>query len=90
MTDTTFDEVLALATRLAPADKLRLIAQLAVQLVPTLEQTQREDVLEQRRRYYEEAKKLGPVSPTAGDIIDADRRERDAVLMGKISEDVHA
>lgn len=91
MPTVTLDEVLELATQLESADKLQLIGLLAPQIAVGLEATrvQREEARARRQRYYEEARALGPGSPTAGEILDADRKARDAVLMGVARNDVH-
>src|SRR3954469_22117147 len=96
MTATPFDQALTAARRLAPRERARLIAQLAEELVePALAIEEAapssEDAWERLSRFRDDLYALGPVSPTLAEQLDADRRERDAMLMGGgvPGDDVH-
>ncbi|MEI8167456.1 MAG: hypothetical protein WCG26_13830 [Chloroflexales bacterium] len=91
----TFDQTLALARRLSPQDRATLIAQLAHELVTPAAPAQAaaDDVnpwqrLAELRAHFAA---LGSVTPTAGEQLEIDRRERDEALRGTTEADhVHA
>ena len=81
MANITLDQVLDLATRLAPADQARLIARLAPQIEqvlvatqPNLPDTTEEDPWDTLARIGAELSAMGPVIPSATDDLIASRR----------------
>lgn len=93
----TFDQVLATARKLSPRDRARLIAQLAQELVvapavlPTFDRKSYDAAWKHWDQVREELYQQGPASPSLAEQLDADRRERDALLMGQAAaDDVHS
>ena len=85
----TLDDVQHLVDQLSPLDQVRLIEHLSRQIAPALAATRgvpadagSEDAWARMTRLREEFRQLGPVSPSPAEQLDADRRERDAMLMG--------
>lgn len=76
----TLDHVLSLATRLPPADKLRLIERLAPQVahalpvLATTEQADTDDLLGELDQLIAEAAALGPASRDSAEVISEMRR----------------
>jgi hypothetical protein len=92
----TLDDARQLVDQLSPLDQLRLIEYLSRQIAPALAETSTapapvdaEDAWGKLARLREEFRELGPVSPSPAEQLDADRRERDAMLMGRTADDVH-
>lgn len=92
----TRDDAQQLMDQLSPLDQLRLIAYLSRQLAPVLAETRTspantsaEDAWTRLTRLREEFRQLGPVSPSPAAQLDADRRERDAMVRGRAADDVH-
>ena len=83
----TLDQTLALARRLSPQDRAALITRLVQELVVPAEPTHATESdpttpwqrLAMLRAYFAT---LGSVAPTAGEQLEADRRERDEALRG--------
>ncbi len=92
----TLDQTLALARRLSPQDRAALITRLVQELVTPAEPayaTESDTATPWQRLATLRAHfaTLGPVSPTAGEQLEADRRERDEALRGvQKVDDVHA
>lgn len=89
-------QVQQLADRLSPLDQARLIEHLSRRIVPALAETAApstvatdDDAWVNLARLREEFRQMGPVSPTPAEQLEADRRERDAILMGRPADDVH-
>lgn len=92
----SLDQVQQLADRLSPLDQARLIEHLSRRIVRALAETAApanatsdEDAWAKLERLREELHQLGPVSPTPAEQLEADRRERDAMVMGRPAGDVH-
>ena len=92
----TLDDAQHLVDQLSPLDQLRLIEYLSRQIAPALAgppttpaNTGAEDAWAKLARLREEFRQLGPVSPSPAEQLEADRRERDAMLMGRAADDVH-
>ena len=92
----TLDHVQHLAGQLSPLDQVRLIEYLSRQIAPALAETAAapattsdEDAWAKLARLREEFRQMGPVSPSPAEQLEADRRERDAMLMGRRADDVH-
>jgi hypothetical protein len=93
----SLDDVQHLADQLSPLDQVRLIEYLSRQIAPALApppdtsaNAGAEDAWAKLARLREEFRQLGPVSPTPAEQLETDRRERDALLMGRGADDVHA
>jgi hypothetical protein len=93
----TLDDARHLVDQLSPLDQLRLIEYLSRQIAPALAATpavpanvSAEDAWARLAQLREEFRQLGPVSPSPAEQLEADRRERDAMLMGRAGDDVHA
>jgi hypothetical protein len=92
----SLDDVQHLADQLSPLDQVRLIEYLSRQIAPALAETATPPVAvsdeaawAKLARLREEFRQMGPVSPSPAEQLDADRRERDAMLMGRASDNVH-
>ena len=86
----TLDQVLDLATRLPPADQVRLIARLAPQIERVLEDAPLRPmesdmdphaILAEIREAF---RAQGPVSPSMSEQLEVDRQARDAALRGEV------
>ncbi len=93
----TIDDVQQLVDQLSPLDQIRLIEHLSRQIAPALAvlpaapaDVIAEDAWAKLARLREEFRQLGPVSPSPAEQLAADRRERDAMLIGRGADDVHA
>ena len=93
----TLDNVQHLADQLSPLDQVRLIEHLSRKIAPALTSAaapsaaeSNEDAWAKLARLREEYRQLGPVSSSPAEQLEADRRERDAMLMGRAADDVHA
>jgi hypothetical protein len=93
---TTFAEVLAGARMLTPTERARLIALLAEELAlraqasNTAAQAAYDEAWARWDRLRADLAALGPTTPTLAEQLDQDRRERDAMLMGRTDDDAHA
>jgi hypothetical protein len=89
----TLEEIQCLADQLTPPDQARLIAYLAQQLevtttpAPTPPDQASTAAWERLRQLREELMQIEPGSPTPAEILEADRRERDAALRGQLGAD---
>lgn len=91
----SLDHVQQLADQLSPLDQVRLIEHLSRQIAPALADaapapSRDEDAWAKLARLREEFRQLGPVSPSPAEQLEADRRERDAMVMGRAADNVHA
>lgn len=79
----SLDEVQALAEQLPPSDQAQLIARLAVQLAPPPPPAKpRSDAWQQRWTALRDELAALPAARLAGDQLEADRAERDVMLLG--------
>lgn len=70
----TLAQVLSLAQRLPPADKLRLIARLAPELAAALPAYPADDSWDELMRLGDEAALLPPLAEDSADVLSAMRR----------------
>lgn len=70
----TLDQVLILAQRLPPADRLRLIAQLAPGVAAALPPESADDAWDELLRLGDETAALPPLAEDSADVISAMRR----------------
>lgn len=70
----TLTQVLSLAQRLPPADKLRLIAHLAPELVAALPTDSTDDSWDELLRLGDETALLPPLAEDSADVLSAMRR----------------
>jgi hypothetical protein len=87
-TTATFADVLAGARMLTPTERARLIALLAEELAtpiphPPTPPAAGNDAWERLNQFRTEIAALGPRTRTLAEQLDQDRRERDAMLMGR-------
>jgi hypothetical protein len=69
-----FEDVLALARRLPPADRLRLIAQLAPDLAAALAPASADDAWDDLLRFADETGQLPPAGQDSAEVLSAMRR----------------
>ncbi len=84
----TIDQVLDLAHQLPRRQRAELISHLAIELAnldQTLAAPRAEDPWQRLDRLREEFRALGPASPSMAEHLNADRRERQALLEGNLS-----
>lgn len=83
-TDTpTLDQVLDLAYKLPKAQRGELIARLVIDLTTDAPPpAQANDAWERLNQLREEFRQIGPVAPTPAELLDTDRRERQAMIEG--------
>jgi hypothetical protein len=94
MADLSFNQVLDLASRLPRAQRAELIVRLVRDLAaePADYASVAEvsaDAWERLQQFRDELYALGPVTPSPAEQLERDRYERDAMLMGHASDDVH-
>lgn len=98
MTHITLDDVQHLVDQLSPLDQARLVEHLMHRIVPIVAAaqpaatgSQKADAWARWDQLREEFRALGPASPSVSEQLDADRRDRDAILMGRSRKaDVHS
>ena len=87
----SLEEVQALADQLPPLDQAQLIGRLAKRLangVPSPLTKPRSDAWQRLQALREEFRTMGPGQRSIGEQLEADRAERDAMLLGR--SDVHS
>lgn len=89
MTVTTdYDQALAIIRRLDRPTQARLVAQVVQELAtePDASQRRSQEAWARLAELREEFRRLGPVSPSAGEQLDLDRQQRADFLEGKSRE----
>lgn len=93
MVPLTFDQVFDLASQLSRAQRAELIARLVRDLASEPDVSApavvSNDAWERLQQFRDELYALGPVTPTPAEQLERDRRERDALLMGGLNDNVH-
>ena len=84
----TLEAIERLADELSPLDQVRLIEHLTPRLAPARADAQpatraAADAWKRRAQLREEFRALGPASPSMSEQLEADRRDRDAALIGQ-------
>lgn len=91
MTTMTFEQVLSGARQLPPQERARLVAtvveELAAPPAEPAQSTTNNDAWERLNQFRTELAALEPRSMTLPEQLEADRRERDELLMGQRKQD---
>ncbi|NJO82459.1 MAG: hypothetical protein HC828_06305 [Blastochloris sp.] len=87
-TRTEYDQALAIIRRLDRSTQARLVAQVVQELADDRDATLRRshEAWMRLAELREEFRRLGPVSPSAGEQLDLDRQHRADFLEGKVRE----
>lgn len=87
-TTTDFDQALAIIRRLDRPTQARLVAQVVQELANERDAALRRshEAWTKLAELREEFRRLGPVSPSAGEQLELDRQHRADLLEGKIRE----